>query len=91
LFTELSTVPKLTNDPEAAMLKLKSETWTDSRGKRFVVMPEDEFARLWELIEDKGLSRIFREAKAADNGKPGIAFAEVKRQLAAQRRHRSRG
>ena len=68
------------------MLKLKSEVWTNSNGKRFVVVPEDDFARIAEMLEDRGLSRILKEAKRADTGKPGIPFAEVKRQLAAQRR-----
>jgi hypothetical protein len=68
------------------MLRLKSEIWTNSKGKRFVVVPEDDFARLSELIEDAGLSRILREAKAADTGEPGIPFTEVKRQLALRRR-----
>jgi hypothetical protein len=72
------------------MLKLKSEIWTNPKGKRFIVVPEDEFARLSELIEDAGLLRIFREAKAADTGEPGIPFAEVKAQLAAMRRRKSK-
>jgi hypothetical protein len=71
------------------MLKLKSEVWTNARGKRFVVVPEDDFARITELLEDRGLSRILKEAKGADTGKPGIPFAEVKKQLAAQRRGKS--
>jgi hypothetical protein len=72
------------------MLKLKSEIWTNPKGKRFVVVPEDDFARLSELIEDAGLLRIFRESKAADTGEPGIPFAEVKAQLAAMRRRKSK-
>ena len=70
------------------MLKLKSEIWTNSKGKRFVVVPEDDFARLSELIEDAGLSRILKDAKAADRGEPGISFKEVKRQLASSRHRR---
>lgn len=68
------------------MLKLKSEVWTNPNGKRFVVLPEDDFARIAEMLEDRGLSRILREAKRNDTGTPGIPFAELKRQLAAQRR-----
>ena len=71
------------------MLKLKSEVWTNPNGRRFVVVPEDDFARLAEMLEDRGLSRILKEAKRADPGGPGIPFAEVKRQLAAQRRGHS--
>lgn len=68
------------------MLKLRSEVWTNASGKRFVVLPEDDFQRITEMLEDRGLSRILREAKQTDTGKPGIPFAEVKRQLAARRR-----
>lgn len=71
------------------MLKLKSEIWTNSSGKRFVVLPEDDFARLSELIEDAGLSRILREAKKADSGGPGIPLDEVKRRLASRRSRKS--
>ncbi len=71
------------------MLKSKSEIWTNAKGKRFVVLPEDDFARISELIEDAGLSRILREAKKADTGGPSIPFAEIKRQLAARRRRKS--
>ena len=71
------------------MWKLKSQVWTNADGKRFVVLPEDDFARLAEMLEDRGLSRILQQAKKSDTDKPGIPFAEVKRQLAAQRRSRS--
>jgi len=71
------------------MLKLKSELWTNASGKRFVVLPEDEFARLTEMLEDRGLSRILREAKRDDTGEPGIPFAEIKRRLADKRRSKS--
>lgn len=71
------------------MPKLKSQVWTNASGERFVVMPEDDFARLAEMLEDCGLSRILEKAERTDTGKPGIPFAEVKRQLAAQRRSRS--
>jgi hypothetical protein len=71
------------------VLKLKSQVWTNPHGKRFVVLPEDDFARIAQMLEDAGLSRILREAKKADTREPGIPFAEVKRQLAAQRRGKS--
>lgn len=67
------------------MMKLKTQVWTNPSGKRYVVLPEDDFARLAELIEDAGLARILREAKAADRGGRGIPLAEAKRQLAATR------
>lgn len=75
---------------EPCMLKLKAEIWTNSRGRRFVVLPEEDFAQISELIEDAGLARILREAKEADRGGPGIPFAEVKRLLAARRRRKTR-
>ena len=68
------------------MVKFKSEIWTNSKGKKFVVLPEDDFARISELIEDMGLSHILREAKKSDTREPNIPFDEVKRQLAAHRR-----
>lgn len=68
------------------MTKLRSQLWTNEKGKRFVVLPEEDFLRLSELIEDRGLSRILREAIASDTDEPSIPFAEVKRQLATRRR-----
>ena len=67
------------------MTRLKSQLWTNQKGKRFVVLPEEDFLRLSEMIEDRGLSRIFREAIASDTDSPSIPYAEVKRQLAAHR------
>lgn len=72
------------------MLKVKPEIWTNPKGKRFVVLPEAEFERLAEMIEDAQLSRIFREAKAADRGEPGIPYDEVKRQMKSHRRRPAR-
>lgn len=71
------------------MLKLKSQVWTNADGKRFVVLPEDDFARIAELLEDRGLSRILEEAKRTDTGTASIPFAEAKRQLATRRRNKS--
>jgi len=39
-----------------------------------------------ELIEDRGLSRILREAIRPDTAEPSTPFTEVKRRLAARRR-----
>jgi hypothetical protein len=69
-----------------AMPKLRSQLWTNEKGKRFVVLPEEDFLRLSELVEDRGLSRILREAIASDTDEPPIPLAEVKRQLATRRR-----
>lgn len=71
------------------MTKLRSQLWTNEKGKRFVVLPEEDFLRLSDLIEDRGLSRILREAIESDTDEPSIPFAEVKRQLAARRRRAS--
>lgn len=71
---------------KTAMPKLRSQLWTNEKGKRFVVLPEEDFLRMSELVEDRGLSRILREAIRSDTGEPSIPFAEVKRQLAARRR-----
>ena len=67
------------------MTKLRSQLWTNEKGKRFVVLPEEDFLRMSELVEDRGLSRILREAVRSDADEPSIPFAVVKRQLAAQR------
>ena len=72
------------------MTKLKSQLWTDHEGKRFVVLPEADFLRLSALAEDRGLSRILKEAIRTDTAEPSVAFAEVKRQLAARRRTNKR-
>jgi hypothetical protein len=69
-----------------AMIKLRSQLWTNEKGKRFVVLPEEDFLRMAELVEDRGLSRIFREAIKSDTDGPSIPFAQVKRSLAAHRR-----
>ena len=68
------------------MIKLRSQLWTNEKGKRFVVLPEEDFLRMSELVEDRGLSRILREAIRTDTDAPSIPFSEVKRQLASQRR-----
>ena len=68
------------------MTRLTPQLWTNDKGKRFVVLPEDQFVHLFELAEDRGLSRILRQAVETDTDAPSIPFAEVKRQLAARRR-----
>ncbi len=68
------------------MAKLRSQLWTDGKGKRFVVLPEEDFLRMTERVEDRGLSRILREAIESDTDEPSVPFAQVKRQLAAGRR-----
>ena len=73
------------------MTKLRPQLWTNDKGKRFVVLPEEDFLRMSELVEDHGLSRILRQAIAADTDQPSIPFSEVKRQLAASRKTRKTG
>ena len=72
------------------MTKFKSQLWTNEKGKRFIVLPEEDFLRMSELIEDRGLSRILREAIASDTNEPSIPFEQVKRELAAARRPKKR-
>ena len=72
------------------MTKFRSQLWTDPKGKRFVVLPEADFIRMSELIEDRGLSRIFKESIQSDTTEPSIPLAEVKRQLSAQGRAATR-
>ena len=71
------------------MTKLRSQLWTNEKGERFVVLPEEDFLRLSDLIEDRGLSRILREAIESDTDEPSIPFPEAKRQLTARRRRAS--
>ena len=68
------------------MPKLQSQLWTDPKGKRFVVLPEAEYLRLSELAEDRGLSRIMKDAIDSDSDAPSIPFDKVKKRLAARRR-----
>ncbi len=68
------------------MTKLRSQLWTNEKGKRFVVLPEEDFLRMSELVEDRGLSRILRDAIESDTDEPSIPLTEVKRQLTVQRR-----
>jgi hypothetical protein len=72
------------------MTKLRSQLWTNEKGKRFVVLPEEDFLRMSELVEDRGLSRILREAIESDTDEPSIPFSEVKRQLAQHRKSKRR-
>ena len=72
------------------MLKFRSQLWTNEKGKRFVVLPEEDFLRMSELLADRGLSRILREAIESDADEPSVPFTEVKRQLAAHRRRSTR-
>jgi hypothetical protein len=72
------------------MTKFRSQLWTNEKGKRFVVLPEEDYLRMSELVEDRGLSRILREAIRSDTDEPSIPFAQVKRQLAAHRRASTR-
>jgi hypothetical protein len=72
------------------MIKLRSQLWTNEKGKRFVVLPEEDFLRMSELVEDRGLSRILREAIEQDTNEPSIPLAEVRRQLATHRRGSSK-
>jgi len=73
------------------MTKLRSQLWTNEKGKRFVVLPEEDYLRISELVEDRGLSRILREAIQSDTNEPSTPFAEVQRQLASRRRARKQG
>jgi hypothetical protein len=62
------------------MLKLKPEFWTKN-GKRFVMLSEEDFEKVQELIEDAGLSRILKESKRRQAGAPTISLDEMKRRL----------
>ena len=63
------------------MLKIKPQYWTKDDGKRFVLLSEEDFEKVQELIEDAGLSRILRESKRRQADAPTISLDEMKRRL----------
>jgi hypothetical protein len=67
------------------MLNIKPEFWTKSGGERFVVLSLRDFERVQEAIEDAGLAKLMRRAKAEDRGAAGTSLAEMKRLLGMTR------
>ncbi len=45
------------------MGRIKHEMWTRENGEKFVILSVQEYRRLEELAEDKGLSRIMKESR----------------------------
>jgi hypothetical protein len=70
------------------MLKIKPEIWTRNGGEQFVVLSMEDFEKVQELIEDAGLSRIFREAKRKSANAPTFTLEEVERRLGLGRRRK---
>ncbi|HEY1684470.1 MAG TPA: hypothetical protein VGG19_06890 [Tepidisphaeraceae bacterium] len=70
------------------MRKTKPEMWTKENGQRFVLVPLSEFQRLQELAEDAGLSRIMKESKQRQTGKPTISLSKMKRELGISSRRK---
>lgn len=71
------------------MLKL-NPTFLKENGKEiFAVLSIEQYAAIREALEDAEDSRILEEAIRHDNG-VRIPFAEVKRQLAADRRAKAK-
>ncbi len=68
------------------MLKIKPEIWTRNGREQFVVMSMGDFAKVEELIEDAGLSRILRDARRHNANSPTYSLAEVKRRLGMTRK-----
>jgi hypothetical protein len=58
--------------------------------EKFAVLTIADYAAVREALEDAEDARILEEAIRRDAGGPRIPFAEVKRQLAAQRRATSK-
>ncbi|MDB5321062.1 MAG: hypothetical protein JWN40_2693 [Phycisphaerales bacterium] len=63
------------------MLKIKPEIWTKSGGEQFVILSLHDFEKVRDLLEDAGLSRIFRDAKRKEAAAPAISLAETKKRL----------
>jgi hypothetical protein len=63
--------------------KLKSAVWTKSSRKRIVVVPEEDFARIAELLEGRELSRVLKGAKRTDAAKPRIPFAAGRQHISS--------
>jgi peptidyl-tRNA hydrolase len=73
------------------MLKLSPKFLEENGQKKFVVLTMGDYAAIREALEDAEDARILEEAIRRDAGRPRIPFAEVKRQLAAQRRAKAPG
>ena len=71
------------------MLKLKPTFLKENGKEKFVVLSINDYAAVREALEDAEDARILEEAKRHHAGGRLIPFAEVKRQLAAQRRGKS--
>jgi PHD/YefM family antitoxin component YafN of YafNO toxin-antitoxin module len=71
------------------MLKLKPTFLKENGHDKFVVLSIEEYAALREAIEDADDARILEEAIRRDDG-VRIPFAEVRRQLAADRRAKAK-
>jgi hypothetical protein len=63
------------------MIKLHPEILKRDGKEQFAVLPYEEFLAIQELLEDMEDLRLIEEAKAADQGEPGIPLEEVKRRL----------
>jgi hypothetical protein len=72
------------------MLKLKPTFLMENGERKFAVVSIEEYAAIREALDDAEDARILEEAIRRDAGGPRIPFAEVKRQLAAQRRAKAK-
>ena len=68
------------------MVKLNPTFLMENGKEKFAVLSIKDYAAIREALEDAEDARILEEAIRRDAGGLRIAFAEVKRQLAAQRR-----
>jgi len=72
------------------MLKIKPTFLKENGKEKFAVLTIGDYEAVREALEDAEDARILEEAIRRDAGGPRIPFAEVKRQLAAQRRGASK-
>jgi hypothetical protein len=63
------------------MLTIKPELWTKNGGEKFVMLSLRDFEKVQDALEDAGLARLLRQAKARDTGGPGASLADMKRLL----------
>jgi PHD/YefM family antitoxin component YafN of YafNO toxin-antitoxin module len=63
------------------MIQLDPQLISRSGKPEFVVLPYAQFKALQEHLEDMEDLRLLQEARARDNGSPGLSIDQVRRRL----------